>query len=161
MVSDKVFNTDGTQKIFSSDFAIISEDHIRVHLGAAVVSRDNYDLINNAAVFNEAPAASQVLRLQVGTTPADILVSPTDAGIVAANISNINTVAGLSSDVGIVASNIAGFTADVEALKDEFVLLKSGMDPDELLSVGADGSFEWKSELDNIVIDASMNGGYF
>jgi len=28
MVSDKVFTTDGTQKIFSSDFSVISEDSL-------------------------------------------------------------------------------------------------------------------------------------
>jgi len=59
MVSDKVFNTDGAQKIFSSDFDIISEDHIRVFLDGVVVSRDDYDLINNAAVFFTAPTTLQ------------------------------------------------------------------------------------------------------
>jgi hypothetical protein len=61
----------------------------------------------------------------------------------------------------LVESLTADQRQDITDLKAEFVLLKSGMDPDELLSVGADGSFEWKSELDNIVLDASMNGGYF
>ena len=32
MISDKVFNTNGSQKIFGSDFPIISEDHVRVFL---------------------------------------------------------------------------------------------------------------------------------
>ncbi len=114
MVSDKVFNTDGTQKIFSSDFAIISEDHLRVYLGTAVVSRDDYDLINNAAVFNVSPTAGQVMTLQVGTTPADILTSPTDAGIVAANIADVNTVAGISGDVSTLA-NITGDLSTVVA----------------------------------------------
>ena len=94
MISDKVFNTTGTQRIFGSDFKIISGDHIRVFLDGIVISRDKYDLINNAAVFNVAPVLGQVLTLQVGTTPADIIESPTDAGIVAANIADITSVAG-------------------------------------------------------------------
>jgi hypothetical protein len=110
MVSDKVFNTDGTQKIFSSDFDIISEDHLRVYLGAAVVSRDDYDLINNAAVFNVAPTTGQVMTVQVGTTPADILVSPTDAGIVAANIADINALEDILGDIVSVSTNNADVT---------------------------------------------------
>ena len=104
MVSDKVFTTDGTQNIFSSDFEVISEDHLRVFLGSTVVSRDNYDLINNAAVFFTPPTSGQTLTLQVGTTPADILSAPTDAGIVAANIADVNTVAGSITDVNTVAT---------------------------------------------------------
>ena len=110
MVSDKVFSTDGTQKIFSSDFAIISEDHLRVYLGASVVSRDDYDLINNAAVFNVAPTTGQVLTVQVGTTPADILVSPTDASIVAANIADINALEDILGDIVSVNTNNADVT---------------------------------------------------
>jgi hypothetical protein len=110
MVSDKVFNTDGTQKIFSSDFTIISEDHIRVYLGASVVSRDDYDLINNAAVFNVAPTTGQVMTVQVGTTPADILTSPTDAGIVAANIADINALENIIGDIVSVNTNNADVT---------------------------------------------------
>jgi len=107
MVSDKVFTTDGTQKIFSSDFDVISEDHIRVFLDGTVVSRDDYDLINNAAVFFTPPTSGQTLTLQVGTTPADILTSPTDAGIVAANIADVNTVAANIADVNDVQDSIA------------------------------------------------------
>jgi len=107
MVSDKVFTTDGTQKIFSSDFDVISEDHIRVFLDGTVVSRDDYDLINNAAVFFTPPTSGQTLTLQVGTTPADILTSPTDAGIVAANITDINNVADALGDIATILANIA------------------------------------------------------
>jgi len=107
MVSDKVFTTDGTQKIFSSDFSVISEDHLRVFLDGTVVSRDDYDLINNAAVFFTAPTSGQALTLQVGTTPGDILSAPTDAGIVAANITDVNDVANSITDVNEVQDNIA------------------------------------------------------
>ena len=93
MISDKVFNTTGSQRIFGSDFKIISEDHLRVFLDDAVVSRDDYDLINNAAVFNVAPLIGQTITIQVGTTPADILDSPTDVGTVAANIDDISFIA--------------------------------------------------------------------
>jgi hypothetical protein len=102
MVSDKVFTTDGTQTIFSSDFEVISEDHIRVFFGSTlpqVQSRDDYDLINNAAVFHTAPTIGLTLTVQVGTTPTDILSAPTDAGIVAFHISEIQTVAENISDV--------------------------------------------------------------
>jgi len=114
MVSDKVFTTDGTQKIFSSDFDVISEDHLRVFLDGTVVSRDDYDLINNAAVFHVAPAASQTLTLQVGTTPADILTSPTDAGIVAANIADIQSLADIAGDI----STVENISSDVETVAD-------------------------------------------
>jgi hypothetical protein len=114
MVSDKVFTTDGTTNIFTSDFPVISEDHIRVFLGGTVVSRDDYDLINNSAVFFIAPTAGQTLTLQIGTTPADILTSPTDAGIVAANIADIQTLADIAGDISTV-ENISG---DVETVAD-------------------------------------------
>ena len=107
MVSDKVFNTDGIQRIFGSDFDIISEDHLRVFFDGVVQSRDDYDLINNAAVFVTAPTTGQVLTLQVGTTPGDILTAPTDAGIVAANIVDINTVADNTTNINIVSDNIS------------------------------------------------------
>jgi len=114
MVSDKVFTTDGTTNIFTSDFPVISEDHIRVFLGGTVVSRDDYDLINNSAVFFTAPTTGQTLTLQVGTTPADILTSPTDAGIVAANIADVQTLADIAGDISTV-ENISG---DVETVAD-------------------------------------------
>ena len=117
MVSDKVFNTNGTQKIFGSDFPVISEDHLRVFLGTVIVSRDDYDLINNAAVFFEAPTTGQNLVVQVGTTPGEVLSAPTDIGIVSSSITNVNQVANNianvlsvdanSADVTIVSTNIA------------------------------------------------------
>ena len=107
MVSDKAFTTDGSQKIFTSDFEVISEDHLRVFLDSVVQSRDDYDLINNAAVFHVAPTAGQAMILQVGTTPGDILDAPTDAGIVALNIADVNTVANNIDDVTSVADNMA------------------------------------------------------
>ena len=73
MVTDKSFIATGTQRIFSSDFAIISDEHLRVYLDNTVVAPTKYDLINNAAVFHTAPAVGIEVTVQVGTTPDDLL----------------------------------------------------------------------------------------
>jgi hypothetical protein len=67
-----------------------------------------------------------------------------------------------AKDEAILARNEAVEAKDlVESTKTLLSTLTVGMDADEVLSVGSDGNFEWRSELDNIVIDANMNGGYF
>ena len=114
MLSDKSINTNGTQTVFSSDFPIISEDHLRVFLDDVVVSRDDYDLINNAAVFFTAPASGQALIVQVGTTPADILESPTNIGTVASNIDDITSVA----DNMATITNAATFAVNADESAD-------------------------------------------
>ena len=112
MVSDKVFTTDGTSTIYSADFKILSDNHCNVYIDTVLQSRSTYDIINNAAVFATAPTSGSTLTLQVGTTPDDLLVTPTEAGIVAGNITNVNTVAGISGNV----TTVAGISADVTAV---------------------------------------------
>ena len=116
MVSDKVFTTDGTSTIYSADFKIISDNHCNVYIDTVLQSRTTYDIINNAAVFTTAPATGKTLIVQVGTTPDDLLTNPTDAGIVAANIANVNAVGSNIADVTSVADNMAEvLTADTNA----------------------------------------------
>ena len=105
MVSDKVFTPDGSVRIFQSDFEVLSEDHIRVYIDGTVVSKSQYDLINGAAVFSEAPSGTSLI-VQVGTTPADILTTPSEAGIVAANIDNVVLAGQSVAAIQTVADNI-------------------------------------------------------
>jgi len=107
MVSDKVFTADGTSKIYSIDFNIISDNHCNVYIDNVLQSRTIYDIINNAIVFEDAPTANASLIIQVGTTPDDLLTNPTDAGIVASNITDVNTVADNITDLQFVANNMA------------------------------------------------------
>jgi hypothetical protein len=56
-------------------------------------------------VFHTAPAEG-TLTLQVGTTPDDLLLTPTDAGIVAANMDNVVLAAQSVATIQTVADNI-------------------------------------------------------
>jgi len=105
MVSDKVLPSNGSQRIFTIGLNVLSESHLKIYLDGVAISADDYDLINNAAVFHTAPAEG-TLTLQVGTTPDDLLLTPTDAGIVAANMDNVVLAAQSVATIQTVADNI-------------------------------------------------------
>jgi len=70
-------------------------------------------------VFHTAPAEG-TLTLQVGTTPDDLLLTPTDAGIVAANMDNVVLAVQNVATIVTVADNILDVNtiAAVEVLED-------------------------------------------
>ena len=119
MVSDKVLPSNGSQRIFTIGLNVLSESHLKIYLDGVAISADDYDLINNAAVFHTAPAEG-TLTLQVGTTPDDLLLTPTDAGIVAANMDNVVLAAQSVATIETVADNILDVNtiAAVEVLED-------------------------------------------
>lgn len=119
MVSDKVLPSNGSQRIFTIGLNVLSESHLKIYLDGVAISADDYDLINNAAVFHTAPAEG-TLTLQVGTTPDDLLLTPTDAGIVAANMDNVVLAAQSVATIVTVADNILDVNtiAAVEVLED-------------------------------------------
>ena len=119
MVSDKVLPSNGSQRIFTIGLNVLSESHLKIYLDGVAISADDYDLINNAAVFHTAPAEG-TLTLQVGTTPDDLLLTPTDAGIVAANMDNVVLAAQSVAAIQTVADNILDVNtiAAVEVLED-------------------------------------------
>ena len=119
MVSDKVLPSNGSQRIFTIGLNVLSESHLKIYLDGVAISADDYDLINNAAVFHTAPAEG-TLTLQVGTTPDDLLLTPTDAGIVAANMDNVVLAAQNVATIVTVADNILDVNtiAAVEVLED-------------------------------------------
>lgn len=123
MVSDKVLPSNGSQRIFTIGLNVLSESHLKIYLDGVAISADDYDLINNAAVFHTAPAEG-TLTLQVGTTPDDLLLTPTDAGIVAANIDNVALAAQSVATIQTVADNILDVNtiAAVEVLEDMNIL---------------------------------------
>ena len=123
MVSDKVLPSNGSQRIFTIGLNVLSESHLKIYLDGVAISADDYDLINNAAVFHTAPAEG-TLTLQVGTTPDDLLLTPTDAGIVAANIDNVALAAQSVATIQTVADNILDVNtiASVEVLEDMNIL---------------------------------------
>jgi hypothetical protein len=73
MISEKIFNTNGIIKIYTSDFKIFSDSHCKVFLDDVEVSATKYDIINNSVVFHTIPVSEQQLKLLVGTTPDDLL----------------------------------------------------------------------------------------
>lgn len=73
MVSEKVYNTDGLINIYSSDFEIFSESHLKVYLDEIEVPQTEYDIINNSVVFETIPSEGQQLKLLVSTTPDEFL----------------------------------------------------------------------------------------
>lgn len=73
MVSSKSFKTNGTLKIYSIDFEILSDSHCKVYLDNTLVSDDTYDIINNSIVFAEAPSEGQQLVVFVSTTPEETI----------------------------------------------------------------------------------------
>ena len=123
MVSDKVLPSNGSQRIFTIGLNVLSESHLKIYLDGVAISADDYDLINNAAVFHTAPAEG-TLTLQVGTTPDDLLLTPTDAGIVAANMDNVVLAVQNVATIQTVADNILDVNtiASVEVLEDMNIL---------------------------------------
>ena len=123
MVSDKVLPSNGSQRIFTIGLNVLSESHLKIYLDGVAISADDYDLINNAAVFHTAPAEG-TLTLQVGTTPDDLLLTPTDAGIVAANMDNVVLAVQNVATIVTVADNILDVNtiAAVEVLEDMNIL---------------------------------------
>jgi hypothetical protein len=123
MGSDKVLPSNGSQRIFTIGLNVLSESHLKIYLDGVAISADDYDLINNAAVFHTAPEEG-TLTLQVGTTPDDLLLTPTDAGIVAANMDNVVLVGQSVATIQTVADNILDVNtiAAVEVLEDMNIL---------------------------------------
>lgn len=89
MISEKIFNTNGTIKIFTSDFEIFSDSHIKVYLDDNEVTFDNFDIINNSVVFNTAPISGQQLKILVSTTPDEFIDVGELNNVNVRNIANI------------------------------------------------------------------------
>ena len=156
MVTDKVFNATGTQRIFSSDFAIISDEHLRVYLDNTVVAPTKYDLINNAAVFHTAPAVGTEVTVQVGTTPDDLLThSPyewldaDDLKVCSDNIVNINNAA----DNATTATNQAAFatTKAGESLASAINASDSASDASDSASDASDSASDADDALQTLL----------
>lgn len=98
-VVSKLYIADGSTRIFSSDFSVISESHIAVYVDDVLISKSQYDTINDAAVFNVAPDNGANIEVVVGTTPDEILTPPTHIATVANSIDDIEVVSDNIEDV--------------------------------------------------------------
>ena len=151
MVSDKVLPSNGSQRIFTIGLNVLSESHLKIYLDGVAISADDYDLINNAAVFHTAPAEG-TLTLQVGTTPDDLLLTPTDAGIVAANIDNVATVAGSIASVNTVADN----GTNIDTIADDITNVNTTADNIHDIATAADNI----TDIQNAHNNATLAEGY-
>lgn len=117
-IVSKNYTGNGSTKIFSSDFKVPSESHIEVTVDGVLVSKSDYDLINNAAVFSVAPDDGTAVVVRVGTTPDDLLTSTTNIDSVAQNLTAINTLEDNLAAVNTVATNIASVNTNTDNIAD-------------------------------------------
>lgn len=122
MISEKNYDIGfSPSKVFMSDNPIRSKLYCRVFIDKIgegtweVVNENEYDVINDSIVFSEFPIG-KFLSMQVSTTPAELMQSPTENTIIVsikneikevANVAgNIITVADSIDDLGVVSDNI-------------------------------------------------------
>ena len=78
-VVDHNYVADGTSRIFTSDWEIFSDSHVRVFTGnvndLTEVFKSQYDVINNAIVFDSAPLAGTEITVQVATGEDEFVVA--------------------------------------------------------------------------------------
>ena len=125
-IVSKTYLANGSNKIFSSDFKVLSDSHLEVTVGGVMVSKSDYDLINNAAVFNVAPALNSTVVVRVGTTPDDLLTDNTDIEIVSESIADVNTLADNINDINSVATNIASIQDVTDNMSDINIIADIG-----------------------------------
>lgn len=99
MISTKVFELDGVNKVFGSDVPIKGIDFVAVYINNVGLPNDyervntiDYNIINDSVVFNTAPTGI-FLRLVVTTERSELLNTPTNTATVATNIEKVNKVA--------------------------------------------------------------------
>lgn len=138
-LSVKNYTTDGSTKIFQSDFLIKSVSHVAVFLDSNTipVSIEDYDVINNSIVFHVPPTAGQLLTIRVGSTEEEVLAAPSsiekvaavadsigvivphtdNIGTVATDITSVNTVAADIDNVNTTATNIDNINVTADAIR--------------------------------------------
>ena len=113
-IVSKVFQANGSTKIFQSDFKVLSENHIEVRIDGVLASKVEYDTINNAAVFKLPPTNGAIVEVLVGTTPDELLTAPSDVATVA---TNMNAVLNLEANLTNV-NLLSNYTAKIDAVYD-------------------------------------------
>lgn len=113
------FNGDGSTRVFPVVANIISQAYVRIDIGGIeLLDEDSYDIINNAIVFVDAPTIGiDNISILIAENYEDItnLGSLTNINIVAGISSDITTVAGISGDV----ASVAGSTANINTVATE------------------------------------------
>lgn len=127
-IVSKTYLANGSNKIFSSDFKVLSDSHLEVTVGGVMVSKSDYDLINNAAVFNVAPALNSTVVVRVGTTPDDLLTDNTDIEIVSESIADVNTLADHINDINAIGTDISNVNEVADNMDDINTIAALGSD---------------------------------
>jgi len=121
MQTTKVYTADGSTKIFQSDRSgPKSSYYLAVFLGDSTdaVALDDYSIINNAVVFNTAPADTTTVTVQTSTTDETALQSPFDVSTVAGSIEDVQSVAAnmtVITNAATHAVNASGYADDAAA----------------------------------------------
>ncbi|MGL5752325.1 MAG: hypothetical protein ACRCXT_17450 [Paraclostridium sp.] len=112
MISEKNYDISfSPSKVFMSDNPIRSKLYCRVFIDKIgegtweVVNENEYDVINDSIVFSEFPIG-KFLSMQVSTTPAELMQSPTENTIIVSIKNEIKEVADVASSIITVTDNI-------------------------------------------------------
>jgi len=119
MSTSKSYTGDGSTYIFQSGGVPNSSHYIGVFLNGSgtPVNLDDYTVINNAIVFDTAPANGVSVIVVTHTEDEGVITSPTDAGIVADNIQDINRIEDSIDNVDTVADDLnLGSASDISTV---------------------------------------------
>ncbi|AIA83155.1 tail fiber protein [Podophage Lau218] len=133
MISEKFFNDVEADKVFSSDFEIITPNHCNVFVKVydwtthvvswELVNVGEYDIINNAVVFHGSLTLITFsggewtgdLKVVVATTIEDLDINPSDCSILAEMQAEIQVLATIADDIkelGLVETGVFQTVAD-------------------------------------------------
>lgn len=102
----QIYNGDGSTRDFTILGEILSESHLRVWIDDVLQSSDDWDLLGNTVLFNDAPDDGANVQFLVSTTGTDFPSNPSAIGDVSININDVITVAANIGIINTVSTNI-------------------------------------------------------
>lgn len=155
-ITEKLFDdVDGVNRVFASDVNIKGKTYVRVFLFSdtlwTMVSAEDYGIINDNVVFDDAPISEQLL-VQVATTPEELIDAPTAVTIVsgmyeeilaiknnkinidkvAGNESNIDKVADNENNINVTAQDITDINFVADLIRDDKLSYNTQLSKDKL-----------------------------
>ena len=102
----QIYNGDGSTRDFTILGEILSESHLRVWIDDVLQSSDDWDLLGNTVLFNDAPDDGANVQFLVSTTGTDFPSNPSAIGDVSININDVITVAANIGIINTTSTNI-------------------------------------------------------
>ena len=174
----QIYNGDGSTRDFTILGEILSESHLRVWIDDVLQSSDDWDLLGNTVLFNDAPDDGANVQFLVSTTGTDFPSNPSAIGdvsinindviTVAANIGIINTVANNKTNIDTIGeniSNVINVSNNIEEVKALNTAIEDGVLPFERIVVTVNNIDELlevsPSNGDTVIVKDLNRGGTF